>query len=65
METVVVPKKVFGKILEDAEMLINDVEMALNERIRKRIQDIEFGKVEGKSEEELDAYLRKRGIKVE
>lgn len=65
METVQVPKRVFGKILEDAETLINDVEIALDEKTKQRIQDIELGKVEGKSEEDLNAYLRKRGIKIE
>ncbi len=64
-ESVVVPKKLFGKILEDVELLIDDVELALDEKVRERIQDIESGRVEGKSEEELDAYLKKRGVQID
>lgn len=61
-ETIVVPKQVFGKILADVEVLIDDVELALDEKVRKRIEDIESGRVKGKSEEEYYEYLKKRGI---
>ena len=65
METVTVPKEVFNKILSDVEILIDDVEMALDVKVRKRISDIETGKVKGKTEKELDDYLKKRGVKVD
>lgn len=65
MEAVSVPKGVFTKILSDVETLIDDVELALDNKVQKRIIDIETGCVEGKTEQELDNYLRKRGVKVE
>ena len=65
METVTVPKEVFSKILEDVEVLIDDVELALDQKVRKRISDIETGVVKGKTEEDLHNYLKKRGVKIE
>ena len=65
METVTVPKDVFKKIVSDVETLIDDVELAFDSKVRERIADIEAGRIKGKTEEELDNYLRKRGVKVE
>lgn len=65
METVTVQKEVFSKILTDVETLIDDVELALNAKVMQRIQDIEIGKVEGRTEKDLDNYLEKRGVKIE
>ncbi len=65
MESVVVPKAVFSKILGDVETLIDDVELALNDKVRKRIADINTNTSSGKTEKELDAYLKKRGVKVD
>ncbi len=65
METISISKEVFGKILADAELLIDDIELALDKTVRKRIEDIKSGKVEAKSEMELNEYLRKRGVKIE
>lgn len=45
METIAVPKEVFSKIITDVEILINDVEIALNAKVRQRIEDIKSGKV--------------------
>lgn len=56
MEAVTIPKKAFTKILTDVEMLIDDVEIALNQKVTKRMKDID----EGKTEEELDSYLHSR-----
>lgn len=64
METVSVPKEMFSKILEDVETLIDDVESALDTKVRKRIFDIESGKEKGKTEEEYYEYLTKRGISL-
>lgn len=63
-ETVTIPKRVFSKILEDVEVLIDDVEMALDVKVQQRIEDIESGKEKGKTEKEYYEYLAKRGIKV-
>ena len=62
METVTISKEIFSKILSDAEILIEDIEMAL---VKQRVLDVEEGKVEGKSEKDLDDYLKSRGVKVE
>lgn len=64
METVNIPKKVFRKILDDVQILIDDVEMALDAKVQQRIEDIESGKEKGKTEKEYYEYLAKRGIKV-
>lgn len=64
METISVSKEVLSKILTDFETLIDDVELALDEKVRQRIADIESGRVKGKTEQELDDYLRKRGVAV-
>jgi len=65
METVTVPKEVFTRILEDVEVLIDDVELALDEKVKKRLTDVKTGKIQGKTEEDLDNYLKKRGVKLE
>jgi len=65
METVTVPKEVFTKILDDVVVLIDDVELALDIKIRQRISDIKSGKVKGKTELELNDYLKKRGLRIE
>lgn len=64
METLAVPKELFSKILTDVEILIDDVESALNTKVKQRISDIEANKMKGKTEEELDNYLRNRGVKI-
>ena len=65
METITIPKVAFNKILGDVETLIDDVEKALDIKVSQRINDLKTGKVNGKSEKELDNYLKKRGVKVE
>ena len=59
------PKEVFTKILDDVVVLIDDVELALDIKIRQRISDIKSGKVKGKTELELNDYLKKRGLRIE
>lgn len=65
METINISKEIFSKILADAEVLMKDVEMALDTKVKQRISDIEENKVAGKSEGELDDYLKSRGVKIE
>lgn len=65
METVTISKEVFGKILADAEVLMKDIENALDIKVKQRISDIEKSRVEGKSEKDLDDYLKRRGVKIE
>ena len=65
METVTIQKEIFSKILTDVETLIDDVELALNAKVMRRIQDVETGKVTGRTEKDLDNYLKRRGVKIE
>lgn len=65
MRNVMVEKSDFGKILQTAETLIDEVENALQDEIvKKRMDEINTGKVKGKTEKELDEYLKKRGLKI-
>ena len=66
-ETITIPKDDFRKLLSDVETVINDVESILSNEdkpIKTRINDIESGKVKGKTEKELDEYLKNRGVKI-
>jgi len=67
MEIVEVKKSDLDKILNTAEILVDEVEQALSqdEIVKKRIEDIKTGKTSGKTERELNDYLKKRGVKVE
>ena len=62
METVTVPKELFTRILADVEVLIDDVELALDAKVRQRKAGIDSGKEKGKTEDEYYHYLAKRGI---
>ena len=64
METVHVRKSDFNKILNAAEVLIDEVEHVLShdEVVKKRMDDITKKKVKGKTEKELDNYLKSRGV---
>ena len=66
METLQIKKTDFNKILETAEILINEVEQALSQDdiVKARIEDIKTGKIKGKGEQELNDYLKKRGVKI-
>jgi len=63
METITIPKKDFDKILKDMEVLLNHVEGSLDKKAKKRLNEIKSGKEKGKTEEELDNYLKTRGVK--
>ena len=65
METVTIPKELFSKILSDVDILMQDVEKALYTKVKNRINEIETKNIDGKTEKDLDDYLRKRGIKFE
>ncbi len=65
-ETITMPREEFKKLISDVEIVINDVESILSSEdklTKKRIDGIESGKVKGKTEKELDEYLKNRGIK--
>ena len=65
MEIIKVDKSDFGKILQTAETLLDEVENVLQDDIvKKRIAEIKAGKVKGRPESDLDQYLKKRGITI-
>ena len=54
----------FGKILKTAEILIDEVEQVFqNEVVKVRMEDVVEGKVKGKTQEDYNEYLRRRGIR--
>ncbi len=66
MTTITIPKEKLSRVLLDVEMLIKDVSSLLNQEeiAKERIADIEEDPSMGLNEEELDNYLKKRGIKI-
>lgn len=65
MEALTIPKVKFDKILTDIDILISDIEeVSQDEIVQQRIADVEADPSLGKSEQELDDYLKKRGVRV-
>jgi hypothetical protein len=69
-DMITIPKEKFEKVLDDVENLLIDIEALAETEVddisRKRLDDIEKGVVvDGGSEEELNEYLRKRGVEIE
>ena len=64
MAEITVSKEKFDKVLTDVENLIDDVASLLDqdETAKKRMTDIKANPSIGKSEKDLDAYLKKRGV---
>ena len=67
METLQVKKTDLGRILETAEILITEVERVLSQEeiIKERLADVKEGKIKGRTEKELNDYLKKRGVKID
>ncbi|PIN91369.1 hypothetical protein COU57_00995 [Candidatus Pacearchaeota archaeon CG10_big_fil_rev_8_21_14_0_10_32_14] len=67
MDTLIVSKDKFEKVLGDFEILIKDVASFLNQDdiVKNRIKEINNNLTIDSSEDELDAYLKKRGVQVE
>ena len=67
MGTITVSEEKFNKVMSDVEALIEDVSSLFDqdEIAKQRMQEIRANPSIGKSEKELDDYLRKRGVKVE
>lgn len=64
METIKVERMDFYKILNTAEILIDEVvQVFQDEIVKNRMGDIILGKTEGKTEKDYNEYLRKRGVK--
>lgn len=67
METVTIPKEKLGLVISDVERLVSHFEDLVGDQdqiVKHRLKDIKEGRVKGKSEGELDEYLKKRGVKV-
>lgn len=68
MESINIPKEKFGQVINDFERLISHFEDLVEDQdkiAKQRLNDIKEGSIKGKSEKELDEYLKKRGVKVE
>ncbi|MBI4149172.1 hypothetical protein HY491_01870 [Candidatus Woesearchaeota archaeon] len=66
MANITVSEEKFSKVIADVENLVQDVtDMFDQDRIAKeRIADIEADPSIGKTEKELDSYLKKRGVQI-
>ena len=64
MEIINVEKTDFSRILNTAEILVKEVEQVLSqdEIVKSRIKDIKIGRITGKTKEDYNEYLKKRGI---
>lgn len=67
MTTITVSEEKFNKVLADVEMLITDVSSLFEEEeiVKKRLKEIKNNPSIGKSEEEVNTYLKARGVKVD
>ena len=61
MGNIIVSEEKFNKVLSDVEALIEDISSLFDqdEIARKRIAEIKTNPSIGKSEKELDAYIKK------
>lgn len=68
MDTICISKEKFGQVISDVERLVSHFEELAEDQeniVKLRLHDIKEGRIEGKSEKELDDYLKKRGVKIE
>lgn len=67
MATITVSEEQLGRVLTDVETLIRDVGSLLDsdDVVKKRLAQIRANPSIGKSEEELDEYLQKRGVQID
>ena len=67
MANITISEEKFNKVLADVEVLIEDVSALLDqdEIAKQRMAELKKNPSIGKSERELDDYLKKRGVKIE
>ncbi|MBS3066351.1 hypothetical protein J4205_00875 [Candidatus Pacearchaeota archaeon] len=67
MASISVPVDKLNKVLMDVEVLIGDVALLINqdETAKKRLLDVKNDPSKSVSEEELNSYLKKRGVEIE
>ena len=66
MANITISEEKFNKVLEDVENLIVDVADLFDqdEIAKKRIKDIQNNPSIGKSEKDLDEYIKRRGLSI-
>ena len=66
MTTITIAEDKLQKVLEDVEILIEDVASLINQEkvAQARLAQIKANPSLGKSEKELDDYLKKRGVRL-
>ena len=67
MGTITISEEKFNKVIADVEALIEDVSSLFeqDELAKQRMKEIKANPSIGKSEKDLDAYIKKRGVKIE
>ena len=67
MASISVPVDKLNKVLMDVEVLIGDVALLMDqdEIAKKRLSDVKNNSSKSVSEEELNVYLKKRGVEIE
>ena len=67
MAIMTISEEKFNKVIADVENLIEDVADLFDqdEIAKRRLTEIKANPSIGKSEKELDDYLKKRGVKVD
>ena len=66
MGNITISEEKFNKVIADVEVLIEDVTSLFDQDViaSKRLAEIKADPSIGKSERDLDEYLRKRGVKI-
>ncbi|MEK6868247.1 MAG: hypothetical protein AABX98_05500 [Nanoarchaeota archaeon] len=66
MALVTISEDKLQKVLHDVEVLIEDVASLVNQdkTAKQRLTEVKANPSIGKSEKDLDDYLKKRGIKI-
>ncbi len=64
---ITISEEKFNKVIDDVETLINDVVDLFDqdEIAKKRLAEIASNPSIGKSENDLDSYLKKRGVNID
>lgn len=67
METITVTKAKLKAVFSDVERLVSHFEDLMEDQdqiVKQRLDAIKSGKVKGKSEDDLDGYLKARGVNI-
>ena len=67
MTQITVSQDKLNKVLTDVEVLIEDVSSLINQNTiaEKRLSDIKQNPSIAMKEEEIDSYIKKRGVKID